>query len=124
MKSGQPEIFGVVGNPVAHSLSPVMHNHAFRELALYREDLPEREKIILLTQADTRPPEEIAELLAEAKAHPVFANRKVLAVSAVTGAGIDEFKKALIASLPAPEPAAPKPPLDDLPGPDPATEEP
>ena len=34
MNPGQPELFGVIGNPVAHSLSPVMHNHAFRELGI------------------------------------------------------------------------------------------
>ena len=34
MNPGQPELFGVIGNPVAHSLSPVMHNAAFRELGI------------------------------------------------------------------------------------------
>lgn len=30
----QPELFGVVGNPVGHSLSPVMHNAAFRDMGI------------------------------------------------------------------------------------------
>jgi GTP-binding protein len=95
-----------------------------RELALYREDLPEREKIVLLTQADTRPPEEVAELLAGLKNHPRFAARRVMALSAVTGEGLKEFKYELAASLPAPEPAPPKPPLEDfIPAPEPEGEE-
>ena len=30
----KPRLFGVIGNPVAHSLSPVMHNAAFRALGI------------------------------------------------------------------------------------------
>ena len=53
-----PAIYGIIGNPVAHSLSPVMHNAAFKalkvnavyklfpladqeELKLFMEDLKE-----------------------------------------------------------------------------------
>ena len=55
-----PAIYGIIGNPVAHSLSPVMHNAAFKalkvnavyklfpladheELKLFMEDLKEDE---------------------------------------------------------------------------------
>ncbi len=34
MISGRTELFGIIGNPVRHSLSPAMHNAAFRELGL------------------------------------------------------------------------------------------
>jgi shikimate dehydrogenase len=32
--NGSTEIYGIIGNPVAHSLSPVMHNSAFEALGL------------------------------------------------------------------------------------------
>ena len=32
--SGSTEIYGIIGNPVAHSLSPIMHNSAFEALGL------------------------------------------------------------------------------------------
>ena len=32
--NGSTEIYGIIGNPVAHSLSPVMHNSAFAALGL------------------------------------------------------------------------------------------
>ncbi len=32
MINGSTKIYGIMGNPVKHSLSPVMHNRAFREL--------------------------------------------------------------------------------------------
>ncbi len=58
-----PAIYGIIGNPVAHSLSPVMHNAAFKslkvnaiyqlfpladaqELKLFMEDLKEKENPI------------------------------------------------------------------------------
>jgi shikimate dehydrogenase len=34
MINGQTKIFGILGRPVAHSLSPVMHNAAFRHLGV------------------------------------------------------------------------------------------
>jgi len=34
MINGQTKIFGIIGRPVAHSLSPVMHNAAFRHLGV------------------------------------------------------------------------------------------
>ena len=34
MINGQTKIFGILGRPVAHSLSPVMHNAAFRHLGM------------------------------------------------------------------------------------------
>jgi shikimate dehydrogenase len=34
MINGQTKIFGILGQPVAHSLSPVMHNAAFRHLGI------------------------------------------------------------------------------------------
>ena len=34
MINGQTKIFGILGRPVAHSLSPAMHNAAFRHLAI------------------------------------------------------------------------------------------
>jgi len=34
MIDGQTKIFGILGRPVAHSLSPVMHNAAFRHLGV------------------------------------------------------------------------------------------
>ncbi len=30
--NGSTKLFGIVGNPVQHSLSPVMHNAAFSDL--------------------------------------------------------------------------------------------
>src|SRR5689334_14188577 len=58
-----PAIYGIIGNPVAHSLSPVMHNCAFKalkvnavyklfplgdseELKLFMEDLKEKDNPI------------------------------------------------------------------------------
>jgi shikimate dehydrogenase len=32
--NGETQVYGILGRPVAHSLSPVMHNAAFRELGL------------------------------------------------------------------------------------------
>ena len=34
MIDGHTKIFGILGRPVAHSLSPVMHNAAFRHLGI------------------------------------------------------------------------------------------
>ena len=34
MINGQTKIFGILGRPVAHSLSPAMHNAAFRHLGV------------------------------------------------------------------------------------------
>ena len=34
MINGHTKIYGILGRPVAHSLSPAMHNAAFRELGL------------------------------------------------------------------------------------------
>ena len=70
-----------------------------RELELYRDDLPGREKMVILTQIDTMPKEELAELLSEFRQHPRMAERKVMAISAVTGEGVKAFKHALAQSL-------------------------
>ena len=70
-----------------------------RELDLYREDLIDREKLVILTQIDTIPEERLEVLLRELRQHPRMAERKVMAISAVTGAGIKEFKNALALSL-------------------------
>ena len=40
MINGATSIFGIIGNPVAHSLSPVMHNAAFASLGLNAVYLP------------------------------------------------------------------------------------
>lgn len=40
MIDGSTRIFGIIGNPVKHSLSPVMHNRAFNELGLNCVYLP------------------------------------------------------------------------------------
>ncbi len=34
MINGQTELYGVIGNPVRHSLSPIIHNAAFRRMGL------------------------------------------------------------------------------------------
>jgi shikimate dehydrogenase len=34
MIDGHTKIYGILGRPVTHSLSPAMHNAAFRELGL------------------------------------------------------------------------------------------
>jgi len=34
MVNGKTSLYGIIGNPVAHSLSPVMHNAAFAALSL------------------------------------------------------------------------------------------
>ena len=34
MVNGKTSLYGIIGNPVAHSLSPVMHNAAFTALSL------------------------------------------------------------------------------------------
>ncbi len=66
-----------------------------RELTLYREDLLDREKLVVLTQIDTITDEKLSELLGELRKHPLLVERKVMAISAVTGAGIKEFKGTL-----------------------------
>ena len=38
--NGATELYGIMGNPVAHSLSPVMHNGAFGALGLNKAYLP------------------------------------------------------------------------------------
>lgn len=70
-----------------------------RELELYREDLLARERLVLLTQIDTMPKERLEVLLCELRQHPRLAERRVMAISAVTGDGIKEFKHALVQSL-------------------------
>ncbi len=36
------EVFGVIGDPIAHSMSPLVHNTAYRELGMNRVYLPMR----------------------------------------------------------------------------------
>ena len=38
--NGTTEIYGIIGNPVAHSLSPAMHNSAFESLGLNKVYVP------------------------------------------------------------------------------------
>ncbi|MGW8160707.1 MAG: shikimate dehydrogenase [Desulfobulbales bacterium] len=38
--NGSTEIYGIIGNPVAHSLSPIMHNSAFEALGLNKIYVP------------------------------------------------------------------------------------
>lgn len=38
--NGSTELFGIIGNPVRHSLSPVMHNAAFASLGMNRVYVP------------------------------------------------------------------------------------
>src|SRR3989339_1257145 len=38
--NGATELYGIMGNPVAHSLSPAMHNGAFAALGLNKVYLP------------------------------------------------------------------------------------
>lgn len=38
--NGSTEIYGIIGNPVAHSLSPAMHNSAFEALGLNKVYVP------------------------------------------------------------------------------------
>lgn len=40
MIDGKTEIYGIIGNPVAHSLSPIMHNAAFFELGINAAYIP------------------------------------------------------------------------------------
>ena len=37
---GRTEIYGIMGNPVSHSMSPAMHNRAFSELGLNKVYVP------------------------------------------------------------------------------------
>ncbi|WP_446008189.1 shikimate dehydrogenase [Candidatus Electrothrix sp.] len=37
---GKTELYGIIGNPVRHSLSPVMHNAGFADLAMNRAYVP------------------------------------------------------------------------------------
>lgn len=58
-KSSHPRIYGLIGYPVKHSLSPVMHNAAFRALKInaeYRlfEVKPEELKVFLLSDKPAR----------------------------------------------------------------------
>lgn len=49
--TGKTRIAGIIGNPVKHSFSPVLHNHLFRELKLPYIYIPmgvEREKLDML----------------------------------------------------------------------------
>jgi len=34
MINGQTALYGIIGNPVQHSLSPIIHNAAFRRIGL------------------------------------------------------------------------------------------
>ncbi|MDH3392322.1 MAG: shikimate dehydrogenase, partial [Desulfobulbaceae bacterium] len=38
--NGSTEIYGIIGNPVSHSLSPAMHNSAFGALGLNKVYVP------------------------------------------------------------------------------------
>jgi shikimate dehydrogenase len=38
--NGSTEIYGIMGNPIAHSLSPIMHNSAFQALGLNKVYVP------------------------------------------------------------------------------------
>ncbi|VAW38246.1 Shikimate 5-dehydrogenase I alpha, partial [hydrothermal vent metagenome] len=38
--NGTTELYGIIGNPVSHSLSPAMHNAAFAELGLNKVYVP------------------------------------------------------------------------------------
>ncbi len=40
MIDGQTQLYGVIGNPVRHSLSPVIHNRAFRRIGMNAVYLP------------------------------------------------------------------------------------
>jgi 3-dehydroquinate dehydratase/shikimate dehydrogenase len=40
--NAQTKVYGVIGDPVAHSLSPLLHNHAFRHLGINAVYLPFR----------------------------------------------------------------------------------
>jgi shikimate dehydrogenase len=40
MIDGKTQLFGIIGNPVAHSLSPAMHNRAFHELGINSAYVP------------------------------------------------------------------------------------
>jgi shikimate dehydrogenase len=42
MINGQTQLFGIIGNPVEHSLSPAMHNAAFAELGINGVYVPMR----------------------------------------------------------------------------------
>ncbi|MBN2231974.1 MAG: GTPase ObgE [Deltaproteobacteria bacterium] len=84
------------------------------ELASYRADLPDRVRLVLLSQCDTVTPATAAELTA-AMRHRLAAEtggepREVMAVSAATGAGIEALRRRLIALVDA---AAPAPPVFD-----------
>ena len=70
-----------------------------RELRLYRENLVEREKIVVLTQIDTISGARVDELLNQLREHPLMADRKVVALSAVAGTGVKEFKDMLALSM-------------------------
>ena len=37
---GKTELYGIIGNPVRHSMSPAMHNAAFAELGMNRVYVP------------------------------------------------------------------------------------
>lgn len=65
------------------------------ELRLYRPDLPEREKIVLLSQADTIDIAAGESLARELAAAPEFAGRKIILLSAVSGRGVKQLKAAL-----------------------------
>jgi len=67
-----------------------------QELTLYRDDLLEREKMVILTQMDVVSADLVAALLEQLSHHPLMNGRRVLALSAVTGAGIKEFKEHLV----------------------------
>ena len=40
--NAETEIYGVIADPIAHSLSPYVHNSAYRELGMNRVYLPFR----------------------------------------------------------------------------------
>ena len=70
-----------------------------RELRLYSDKLVDRESLVVLSQTDTMDPEQLSELLNEFSSSPAMSGRKVTAVSAATGAGLEELKRDLVECL-------------------------
>ena len=50
--TGTTKICGIIGDPIEHTMSPVMHNSAFREMGLDYVYIPFRVKPEQLARAD------------------------------------------------------------------------
>jgi len=84
---------------------PVANYEAVRgELSAYGAGLEQLAEIVVLSKRDLLPDEQVAEAVSEW----LESHDRVLAVSSVTGEGLEEFRRAIFAALPEEAPARPE----------------